>query len=177
MRKIFTLNLIAFFLVLPFCSAAHYIVGIVENAKDGTEANGHTILLWNPAVGIQDNLSDIVGPSGNSQTDDIYMIDCEMLVEGCNINETLSLKVINNGDNYISGETSVNVSGEGYDLVNNITLNSPPNITSINIDDDLINPANEIDLIPADTKEVTCTGVAMDYEGEGVNNWSYRKIL
>ena len=50
----------------------------------------------------------------------------------------LSLKVINNGDNYISGEKNVTVSGFGYDVVENITLNSPPNITYIDVEDDLI---------------------------------------
>jgi hypothetical protein len=167
MKKIFLINIIAIFLTLHLCSAAHYIVGIVENAKDGAEANEHTILLWNPAIGIQDNISDIIGPSGNSQADKIYMIDCELLRAGCNINYTLSLKVINNGDNYVSEERNVNVSGWGYDLADNITLNSPPNITYINVDDELTSPQNEIDLIPADTKEVICTAIAMDYEGEG----------
>ena len=47
-------------LILPLSSAAHYIVGIVENAKDGTSANGHSIILWNPIIGIQENISDIM---------------------------------------------------------------------------------------------------------------------
>jgi hypothetical protein len=166
MKKIFALNIIAIFLILPLCSAAHYIVGLVENARDGTNSNDHTILLWNPSVGIQDNLSDIIGPNGNSQTNNIYMIDCEMLQSGCNISSILSLKVINNGDNYVSEEKNVTVSGYGYDLVGNITLNSPPNITYVNVDDDLTSPQNEIDLIPANTKEITCNARVMDYEGE-----------
>jgi hypothetical protein len=154
------------FLILPFCSAAHYIVGVVENAKDGTEANGNSIILWNPVIGIEDNLSDIIGPAGNSKTNNIYMIDCELLENGCDINNILSLKVINNGNNYISGEKNISVSGAGYDLVENITLNSPPNISYINVDDALDSPQNEIDLIPADTKEVICTARVTEYDGE-----------
>jgi hypothetical protein len=166
MKKIFTLNIIAIFLVLPLCSAAHYIVGIVENARDGTDANGHTILLWNPLVGIEDNLSDIIGPTGNSHVNNIYMIDCELLRSGCNISNILSLKIINNGDNYVSGEKNVTISGFGYDIVGNITLNSPPNITYVEVDDALTSPQNEIDLIPADTKEITCNARVTDYEGD-----------
>jgi hypothetical protein len=131
MRKFLFFFIFLSVLFLPVCSAAHYIAGMVENAKDGTEANGHTILLWNPAIGIQDNISDIIGLSGNSQADNIYMIDCELLEGGCNINDTLSLKVINNGDNYVSEERKVNVSGWGYDIVDSITLNSPPTTTLI----------------------------------------------
>jgi len=156
----------AIFLILPFCSAAHYIVGVVENAKDGTEANGNSIILWNPVIGIEDNLSDIIGPAGNSKTNNIYMIDCELLENGCDINNILSLKVINNGNNYISGEKNISVSGAGYDLVENITLNSPPNISYINVDDALDSPQNEIDLIPADTKEIICTAIVTEYDGE-----------
>jgi len=166
MKKVLALNIITMFLILPLCSAAHYIVGIVEDAKDGTQANGHTILLWNPLVGMQDNLSDIIGPLGNSHTNNIYMIDCELLNSGCNVSNTLSLRVINNGDNYISGDKNVTVTGFGYDLVDNITLNSPPNITYVNVDDNLTTPQNEIDLIPAETKEVSCIAIAMHYEGE-----------
>lgn len=113
-------------ILLSVCSAAHYIVGYVEDAKDGTSANDYTILLWNPSVGIQENLTDIIGSNGNSRVSNVYMIDCELLQSGCNINNNLTLKIINNGDNYISGETNVTITGAGYDVVNNITLNSPP---------------------------------------------------
>ena len=166
MKKIFPINLIAIFLILPFCSGAHYIVGYVENAKDGTNSNGHSIVLWNPAIGTSDNVSDIIGPTGNSRTNNIYMIDCELLISGCNVSNTLSLKVINNGDNYISNEKNVTISGFGYDIAENITLNSPPNITYVNVEDDLAFPQNEIDLIPAETKEIICSSIAMEYDGK-----------
>jgi hypothetical protein len=117
------------FLVLPFCSAAHYIVGIVEDAKDGTLANGHTIVLWNITRGIEENLTDVVGPSGNSGINNSYKIDCELLSTPCLEGDILTLKVINNGDNYISGEKNVTVTSAGEDVVENITLNSPPSTT------------------------------------------------
>ena len=62
--------------ILPFFSAAHYIVGFANNAIDGTFANDHTVILWNSLNGISDNKTDLIGTSGNSQTDNIYMIDC-----------------------------------------------------------------------------------------------------
>ncbi len=173
MKKILILNMVVIFLIIPLYSAAHYIVGIVEDAKDGTSSNDHTVLLWNPSVGIFENLTDIIGPNGNSHVNNIYMIDCELLPSGCNIGEDLTLKVINNGDNYISEEKNVTVNGFGYDIVGNITLNSPPNITNINVEDDLIFPENEIDLIPAETKEVQCVSIITEYDGEdSLNNAS-----
>ena len=166
MKKIL-LYLVAFIIIfLPICSASHNINGYVENAKDGTNADGHSILLWNPSVGINDNLSDIIGPLGNSNTNSIYMIDCELLNHGCTIGNNLTLKILNNGDNYVSGEKNVSVHGYGYDIVDNITLNSPPNITSVEVDDDLTVPPNEVDLVPADTKEVTCKAIVTEYEGK-----------
>ena len=86
-------------LILPLSSAAHYIMGFVEDAKDGTSADGHSIILWNPIIGIQENISDIIGPLGNSGTNNKYTIDCELLPSGCNVTNTLSLPLINHGLN------------------------------------------------------------------------------
>src|SRR4030042_5579617 len=119
MNKIIILNLIVICLVIPVSSAAHYIVGIAENAKDGTPSNGHTIFLWNPTEGTNDNLTDIIGPSGNSGTNNIYMIDCELLNNGCNISTVLNLRVLNNGDNYISDIKNITMTGAGFDIVEN----------------------------------------------------------
>jgi len=82
---LFLLTAFWIFLVLPFCSAAHYIVGIVNDARDQTSANDRTVVLWNPANGINDNLTDIIGVNGNSGADNIYMIDCELLDNECDI--------------------------------------------------------------------------------------------
>ena len=135
----------AFFLAMPLTSAAHYIIGIVNDARDGKDADGHTAILWNPANGFQDNLTDIIGIGGNSGTDNFYMIDCEMLSTSCDIGDSLKIKVLNTGDNYASYDVSVTVSDAGYDLADNITLNSPPNVTSVFVDDSILLPENEID--------------------------------
>jgi hypothetical protein len=131
MKSILFLAIFAFLLALPLTSAAHYIIGIVNNAKDSTPANEHTVVLWNPSIGIQDNQTDIIGVNGNSGTDNIYMIDCEMLNSACNVGDTMRVKVIDSGDSYISSEVSVAVTGAGYDLADNLTLNSPPNSSLI----------------------------------------------
>ena len=58
-------------LAMPIVSAAHYVVGIVNDAGDGTGANGRSIVLWNPTIGIGDNQTDIIGISGNSGIDNV----------------------------------------------------------------------------------------------------------
>lgn len=130
--KFLAIIFVLFFLIFPFCSAAHYINGSIENAKDGTLANGHTVVLWNPLFGIQDNLTDIIGPAGNSLKTNSYTIDCSLSPIVCVLGDTLSLKVMNNGDGYVSEEVNVDVTASIYDLAENRTLNSPPEIQLIN---------------------------------------------
>jgi len=166
MNKFIWINIIMIFLVIPLISAAHYIVGIVENAKDSISANGKTVMLWNPLENMNDNVTDIVGPGGNSGVSNIYMIDCELLSNGCNVSNILSLKVINNGDNYLSDVKNISITGAGFDVVENLSLNSPPVIESVSVDDDVTLNPNEIDLSPAVTKEITCRAIVMDYEGD-----------
>jgi len=153
-------------LLLPTARAAHYIVGRVYDAYDGTPANGHTVVLWNPAVGMQDNITDVIGPSGNSGNDNIYMLDCEMLQNGCSVGDTLNVKVINTGDDYVSETTSVTVSGAGFDVAPDLRLNSKPTVT--------INS-------PADNANISgyvvfnCTGVNWDNNLANITlygNWS-----
>jgi hypothetical protein len=113
-------------LTIPFCSAAHYIIGIVNDARDSTPANGQTILFWNPVNGILDNLTDIIGINGNSGADNIYMIDCEMLGAPCDVGDMINAQIPNDGDNYISEIINLTVTGVGFDIMENLTLNSPP---------------------------------------------------
>lgn len=114
---------------IPLVSSAHFIAGFVNNSFDGVSANGYEVVLWKPSIGINDNLTDIIGPNGNSGADNIYFIDCELLNNGCNVGELLNIKVMNNGSNYVSEISSVTVSGAGYDVAGDIRINSPPNMT------------------------------------------------
>lgn len=160
------------FLSVAICSspnavdAAHFIVGQVNNSLSGMQANGHTVMLWNPASGQGDNLTDIIGPTGSSGVDNIYMIDCELLNQPCQVGQNLSVKVINNGDGYGSGTVNVTVSGAGYDIAPQLQLTSPSQIRSIFVDDGLVSPPRQIDLIAGSTRKVNCSGTIFDYEGE-----------
>jgi hypothetical protein len=149
-------------------SAAHYIVGYVEDALDGENANGKTIVLWNEIYGFHENAADIIGPLGNSGTDNIYMIDCESLSPSCKVGDILSLKIIDNGDGYVSETKNVTVTGAGYTLAEEIRLNSIPLITSVEIDDEFLPPTyqeNEIDLNAGGVREVFCRAIAFEYDG------------
>jgi hypothetical protein len=127
MKKLWILFVVLFF-VQTAC-AAHYISGWVNDALDGESADGKSVILWNPSVGIMDNLTDIVGPTGNSGTNSVYFIDCEALSSGCLIDSILSLKIF--GERYLSWIVNVTVTGAGYDLVDNLSLNSPPTASLI----------------------------------------------
>lgn len=129
MKKCFLLIFII--ILIPLSLGAHYIVGNVNDALDGENANTKNIVVWNPSNGILDNQTDIIGPTGNSGANNIYMIDCEMFNIPCSIGNTLSVKVYNTGDNYASETKNITVTTDGYDLVNDITLNSPPNTTLV----------------------------------------------
>lgn len=157
---------LAIFFALPFVAGAHFIVGIVNNASDGELANGKTVVLWNPANGLVDNLTDVVGPSGNSGADNIYFIDCELLQTPCEVGNTIKAKVLDSGDSYLSGEVSLTVSGAGFDIMQNITLNSPPRVFNLTIDDNQGVPFGEIDLLPLDKQTVFCSGIVYESAGE-----------
>ena len=103
---------------IQFGYAAHDITGFVEDALDGESAVGKTVVMWNPAVGMSDNLTDVVGAIGN------YSIDCKLLASSCITNDVMSLQVI--GVRYVSWVVNVTVAG-GSDVAGNLSLNSPPN--------------------------------------------------
>ena len=110
-------------LVLPFCSSTHYITGIVNDAFDRRDANDLEVILWNPLNGINDNLTDVIGVNGNSGASNIYLIDCEMLKIPCEVNDVLNVKVLSYPYSF---EVNLTVTGAGFDVVSNITLNSLP---------------------------------------------------
>lgn len=166
-NKLFILYLFIIIFITPYINAAHYVVGIVNNARDGTNANGYTIVLWNSVNGINDNLTDVIGPTGNSHASNIYMIDCEMLNTSCNIDDKISVKVFNNGDNYLTSIVNVTITGAGFDIAQNLTLNTPFTITSTLVDDDISNPPNEIDLTTSN-RSVNCEAIVNDLDNDSM---------
>ena len=167
MKKLSVLAILAFsiFLAVPIVSAAHFIVGIANDALDTTSADGKTAFLWNPTNGVNDNLTDIIGLSGNSGANNFYLIDCELLNTPCQVGDEIRVQVLNSGDDYLSSYVNTTVTGAGFDLMPNITLNSPPIVTNITVDDALATPTGEIDLTPATTTQVICQGVITEYDG------------
>ncbi|MCW8965651.1 MAG: hypothetical protein OQK82_03055 [Candidatus Pacearchaeota archaeon] len=121
MRKVFLFFFFVFFFI-SFCSAEHFILGQVGDALNGESAEGHVVVLWNSENGISDNLTDVIDFNNN------FSFDCEDLSGGCKVNDELHLKVSNQGDNYVSEEVTVVVSGGGEDLVESFRLNSPPSV-------------------------------------------------
>lgn len=120
-----------FLCLTNFASAIHIISGIVNDASDMENADNKIITLWNPSQGISDNLTDIIGPLGNSGSTKTYSIDCEQLSTPCEENDTLYLKIFNSGDGYATTTMQVNVTTSNPDYVDDMQLNSPP-VISIN---------------------------------------------
>lgn len=151
-------------LLINLASASHYIVGIVNNASDGEEADGKQVVLWIPSSGINDNLTDIVGPTGNSGMNNNYRIDCELLSTPCNIGDEIRVQVLNE-QGYTSYWVNLSVTGASEDTAPNITLNSIPNST-------LIFPVNYGNF----SDEVTFNCSASDFDGLSnitlYGNWS-----
>lgn len=96
---------------LPFISASHYVVGTVNG-----DGNGKTVTLFNPILGISNNITDIIGISGNSGVNNIYMIDVEMLYS-CNIGDEVRV-TLGGSDDYVS----LIITGAGYDVAPNLSI-------------------------------------------------------
>ena len=153
------LILVAIFL-FPLAASAHWIAGYVEDAIDSTSPNARTIRLWNP-LNSQETFG-IVGPSGLSGTSNVYMIDCEMLTTPCQVGDKLNLTVVSDGSGY---DAKYPVSGAGFTMAPNLSLNAPVSVYNVTVEDSLTSPANEIDLTPANTTSVMCSAIAEDPEG------------
>jgi len=135
---------------------------------DGTSPNGLRAILWNASTGLSDNITDTIGPSGNSGTSNVYMIDCESLATPCMVGDLLSIKILE-GANGTKALNSVNVTvtGAGFDVAGNITLNSRPNVT-------LNYPTNN-SYVTTNLFNLTCTAGDLDSNLQNLSlfgNWS-----
>ncbi|MEM4330605.1 MAG: hypothetical protein QW273_01190 [Candidatus Pacearchaeota archaeon] len=111
-------------------------MGYVENAKDGTSVNGRVVILWNPLVGKQDNLTDIIGEDGNSGFSNFFMIDCEMLQNPCKSGDVISVDILEDETPYVSrGEKNITITTEAFDVIEGLSVNSPPRAYAILPDD------------------------------------------
>lgn len=121
-KRFFLVFVLIFF--VQIASAAHYITGYVNNALDGEIANGKVVTLWKYSNGQTDNVTDFVGPTGKSGYSNVFLIDCEMLSSPCQNGDIVSVKIF--GTDYISNTVNVTVSVFGYDVADNLSINSPP---------------------------------------------------
>lgn len=128
--------MIVLVLSMGICSSAHYISGYVNDAADLESANNKIITLWNPSVGTSDNVTDVIGVNGNSNSPNTYSINCEELSTPCVVGDNVSLKVYNSGDNYVTDIEVVTVTADSVDYASDLTLNSPP-VAVINSPDNL----------------------------------------
>ena len=141
------LGFVVFVFFIGFVSSAHYITGYVNDALDGEIADGHVVVLYNDVNGLADNLTDVIGVGGNSGYTHTYMIDCELLNTACVVGDNLTLKVIDSGDGYISREVNVTVTVSGYDMVDNLTINSPPSVGIASPDDNYLTNQQNVDFV------------------------------
>ncbi|MBI4163143.1 MAG: hypothetical protein HY513_05655 [Candidatus Aenigmarchaeota archaeon] len=98
-------------------SAAHWIVGYVNNATDYTPAAGHKVLVY------KSNTSNNVTVDIDSSN--VFLADCELLPNECGLGDKIFVKVIDTGDGYTTQVTEVTVSEFGHDTAPNATLTPP----------------------------------------------------
>lgn len=163
---IFTLILFII-IAVHLVSGAHYVTGRVNDSKDFISANNHEIVLWNPLNGIEDNLTDIIGPLGNSGTDNYFLIDCELLNIPCYIGDLLNIKVIEK--NYRNSyTTTLIVTGAGFDVARELFLNIPPKYITLNY------PRNNANITNS-TINFNCSATDFDYNLNNITlygNWT-----
>lgn len=148
---------------IQLTSAAHWIAGYVGDALDSTSPNGRTLRLYNPSNAQE--IFTIIGPSGPAGVSNIYMIDCELLQTPCQVGDTLNLTLTDDATGHLA-KTPVQliVTGNGFDIAPNISINSPTSFSSIQLEDQTTSPENELDLTPASTTQVKCEGTLTDLD-------------
>jgi len=163
-RIFLSVFLFSILIVLPYVSSAHWIVGYVEDALDGTSPNSRTVSALNMET-LQE-VFGVVGTNGQSGTSNVYMIDCELTSTPCEVGDKLNLTLLDDGTGHIAKQTvQLTVTGSGFDMADNISMNSPPAISSLLVEDAYSSPENEIDLTPNQTTKIYCSGVITEYDG------------
>jgi len=109
-------------LLLANVQAAHWIAGTVSDAPDGTSADGHTAIVFYEGDEANFN-SDIIGPSGNSNSANTYMIDAEAIPNySWQVGDVLTVNVADNGDGYFTDAKTVTTTGAAGDVVESMQL-------------------------------------------------------
>lgn len=144
--------------------AARWVLGIVNNALDGTSSNDYIITAYQTGVPT-DNATDTIGVNGNSGADNEYMVNCiDFPTNPCGNGDIVTVRVYNNGSGYVTMPVNVTISG-AFSEAADLTLKSPPNSSATIVDDTTYTPANEIDLLAGSNLTVFCNATARDSDG------------
>ncbi|PIN89150.1 hypothetical protein COU60_04770, partial [Candidatus Pacearchaeota archaeon CG10_big_fil_rev_8_21_14_0_10_34_76] len=76
------------------------------------------------------------------------------------------------GSNYVTNQTNISISGAGFEIMNDLILNSPPVFLNFSIGEEGFVFVSEINLIPASTKTIFCESVIFDPDGTEMTNVS-----
>ncbi len=118
--------MVAFLAMASGAQAAHWIAGTVNDATDGTPADGHTVIIYYPGDEAH-NESDLIGPaSKNGASSNHYLLDAEFIPGHVwKTGDVIYVKVIDNGDGYTAGPVSITTTGAGFDYPPDMTLQAP----------------------------------------------------
>ncbi|MFC1786720.1 hypothetical protein ACFLY8_01620, partial [Halobacteriota archaeon] len=124
--------MVAFLALASGAQAATWITGTVNDAADTTAADGHTVIIY--YLGDEaNNVSDTIGPTGLSASSNHYMCDAEAIPgHTLQTGDVIYARVIDNGDGYTAGPVSVVITGGGFDVEPDMTLEiwvPPPFVT------------------------------------------------
>jgi hypothetical protein len=131
---IFGLGLLVFNLLAVPATAQfvpqHWVVGTVNDAANGTMADGRTVSIW-PALEPANVATDIIGATGRSGTANRFMLNAfEIPNHTLTIGETLVWQVIPipapRGDDYGTDQGIFTVNGFGVQDVGSLTLQQTP---------------------------------------------------
>lgn len=161
MKRIFFIILILVFAGVVI--AAHFMVGEAVPASDGTEPDGYTILIYR-AGNTSDNVTDIIGITGNSGTDNLFMGDCELFITPCDIGNNITAQILDNGSGYNSDPVNATVTGAGFDVFPNASLkriNIAPNVTNASIEANAVS----LTLSAGTSRRFICNATVFDSNG------------
>jgi hypothetical protein len=137
LKKILSLALFVLMIVLfsNFSYAGPTILGYVSDAADSTSPNGQTIVMWHPSNGKNVNTTDTIGSTGNSGTDNYYMMECYNpmgSLTDCGDGDVINLEIIEE-DGYTSSIVSYTIDYAqcaGFCEVNiDLVKNQAPHLT------------------------------------------------
>ncbi len=110
-------------------SAIHWMVGRVNDADDGTQALGHTVIIYYP--GDRDNCEvGTIGLEEGIDKDNYYMLSVEMIPNDeqflnwnwISMHRSICIEIIDNGDGYVAGPVNVLIDTWHWTLVPTIQL-------------------------------------------------------